>query len=321
METINILISSAGRRKQFISCFREDAAALGLALKIFAGDMRPEWSPACQQADQSFSVPRCTDPGFIPALLDLCKKNTLGLIVPTIDPELDPFSEHRHAFAAIGTKVVIPSPEVVALARDKWALVKRLEAANIPTPRTVLLNEYRLDPSLIPSPVIAKPRGGSASVGIVRPRSQDELANLPADDYIVQEAWRGSEFTVNMYADCQGKLRCAIPHERLEVRSGEVSKAITRRMPALEDAALSLARLLRPVGSICFQAIVKPSGEFCIFEINARFGGGFPLAHKAGARFTRWILEETLGLPPSSNNDWKDGVVMLRYDSAVFIDG
>ncbi len=319
MDTIKILISSAGRRNQLMNCFREDALALGLPLKIIAVDSRPEWSPACQQADQFYSVPKCSDSAFISAILDLCARNEIRLVVPTIDPELAPFSEYRHAFSAIGTRVVIPPPEVIALARDKWALSKWLEAANIPTPKTVLLTEYRRDPSVIQSPSIAKPRSGSASIGIIRPRLLEDLADLPAGDYIVQEAWHGTEFTVNMYFDRQGRLRCAIPHERFEVRSGEVSKAITRRMPALENAALSLARSLSPVGPICFQSIFKPSGEFCIFEINARFGGGFPLAHKAGARMTRWLLEETMDLPLSSNNDWKDGVVMLRYDDAVFI--
>jgi carbamoyl-phosphate synthase large subunit len=55
-----------------------------------------------------------------------------------------------------------------------------------------------------------------------------------------------------------------------------------------------------------------------VFEINARFGGGYPLAHQAGATFSQWLLEEVAGLPATANDRWQDGVLMLRYDSAVF---
>jgi len=42
-------------------------------------------------------------------------------------------------------------------------------------------------------------------------------------------------------------------------------------------------------GAICFQAIVGADGPV-VLEINARFGGGFPVTHRAGARFTQWLL-------------------------------
>src|SRR3546814_1692610 len=75
-----------------------------------------------------------------------------------------------------------------------------------------------------------------------------------------------------------------------------------------------------PRGALCFQAIVDDNGDASVFEINARFGGGYPLAHRAGAAFGRWLMEERLQLPSSANDDWRNGVTMLRYDAAVFID-
>ena len=58
-----------------------------------------------------------------------------------------------------------------------------------------------------------------------------------------------------------------------------------------------------------------------VIEINARFGGGYPLSYAAGADFPAWLLEDVLGLSSSANADgWRDGVVMLRYDDAVFVD-
>jgi carbamoyl-phosphate synthase large subunit len=71
-------------------------------------------------------------------------------------------------------------------------------------------------------------------------------------------------------------------------------------------------------GALCFQAIVNDSGEAAIFEVNARFGGGYPLAHRAGGAFSKWLLEEALGRACSATNDWLDRLMMLRYDAALF---
>src|SRR3546814_1829214 len=81
-----------------------------------------------------------------------------------------------------------------------------------------------------------------------------------------------------MFFDRSGGLRAAIPHERVQVRAGEVEKGITRRVPRLEALARRIAAILpAPSGALCFQAIVAPDGEASVFEINARFGGGYPL--------------------------------------------
>jgi carbamoyl-phosphate synthase large subunit len=43
------------------------------------------------------------------------------------------------------------------------------------------------------------------------------------------------------------------------------------------------------------------------------------LAHHAGATFAKWLLEEASGRPSSAHDNWREGVVMLRYDAAVFL--
>ncbi len=318
---MNLIVTSAGRRNHLIECFREDAVRLGIPLRVLAADHLPESSPACLQADARFAVPPCTDPGYVPRLLEICADQEVSLLIPTIDPELVVLAEQRAKFAALGTHVVVSMPDVVALCQDKLGTAARLVAAGIPTPQTLTLADYLRDPSALPQPVIAKPNSGSASVGIVRPQHPSALADLHPEGYIVQELWQGREYTVNVFFDRAGRLHCAVPHERLEVRAGEVSKGVTERIPALEDAAQKLAAALPGArGPLCFQAIIAPSGEIAVFEINGRFGGGFPLSHRAGARMSQWLLEEACGRPLSAHNDWRAGVMMLRYDAAVFVD-
>jgi carbamoyl-phosphate synthase large subunit len=171
--------------------------------------------------------------------------------------------------------------------------------------------------------VLIKPRSGSSSIGIRVVSSPEELAALELGaDQMVQELLRGDEYTVNLFFDQAGRLRCAIPHRRYEIRAGEVAKGVTRRHPDLERIAWGLGAALEGArGALCFQAIVDAAGVPGVFEINARFGGGYPLAHRAGAPFAQWLLEEITERPPSAHNDWQDGILMLRYDHAIFRDG
>jgi carbamoyl-phosphate synthase large subunit len=315
-----VLFSSAGRRVELIRCFRADAAALGIDLSVLASDMRPPWSAACQEADACFEVPRCTAPDFVETLHGICARWEVDLVVPTIDPELDVLCRQVDAFRAIGTEVVIAAPAVVGLARDKLRTAEFLCANRIPAPRTVAAEAFDPHGGDWSWPVLVKPRAGSSSIGVRRldrPSAWPEAGSLEGN--AVQERLEGAEYTVNLFFDRGGALRCVIPHLRHEVRGGEVSKGITARHDALEAIGWSLGRLLPGArGPLCYQAIVDRAGRASVFEINARFGGGYPLAHHAGATFARWLLEEAVGLEPTCHNDWRDGVRMLRYDAALF---
>ena len=315
-----ILISSAGRRVELIRCFRNGAAHLDIDLRVIAVDVDPAMSAACQVADVAIRVPRCDGAEFIEALLEICTRQGVDLVVPTIDPELEALSMQAARFREIGVDLAVAAPEVVRLARDKLRTAHFLAGRGVPAPRSGRLDEVTADPDAWRWPLMVKPRSGSSSVGIRILSSPDQLTGLGASpEYLAQELLRGEEYTVNMFFDRAGRLLCAIPHLRCEVRAGEVAKGITRRHPALESIAWALGEALPGArGALCFQAMVDDTGRAVVFEFNARLGGGYPLAHHAGARFAQWLLEETTGRPLSAHNHWQDGVLMLRYDHAVF---
>jgi carbamoyl-phosphate synthase large subunit len=315
-----ILISSAGRRVELIRCFRNGAAHLDIDLRVIAVDVDPAMSAACQVADVALRVPRWERAEFIDALLGICLQHHVDLIVPTIDPELEPLSAHVARFREIGVDLAVAAPEVVRLARDKLRTAHFLASRGVPAPRSGRLDEVTADPGAWPWPLMVKPRSGSSSVGIRILSSPDELSGLGGSpEHLAQELLCGEEYTVNMFFDRAGRLLCAIPHLRLEVRAGEVAKGVTRRHAALEAIAWALGEALPGArGALCFQAMVDAAGRAVVFEVNARFGGGYPLAHHAGARFAQWLLEEATGRPLSAHNHWQDGVLMLRYDHAVF---
>jgi carbamoyl-phosphate synthase large subunit len=124
-------------------------------------------------------------------------------------------------------------------------------------------------------------------------------------------------------ANRQGRCLCAVPRRRIEVRGGEVSKGITVRNERIMKLAAQICETLPGAyGPLNIQLFHdEATGDLNVIEINPRFGGGFPLAWQAGAKFPKWIIEEILGRPSTAAFDeWADQLVMLRFFSAVFVE-
>ncbi|WP_343517617.1 ATP-grasp domain-containing protein [Sphingomonas sp.] len=315
---LTMLLCSAGRRVSLLRAFRRAAADLHVDLRIIACDVQPEWSAACRLADLAVRVPYADDPDYIPAIEEICREHDVGLAVPTIDPELLPLAAARERLAAAGTTVSVSGVPVIEICRDKLDTATFLARHGIPVPRTVDLalagaQDWN-------GPAIVKPRHGSAGRAITRIDSLAELPGTETEPMIVQELLEGEEWTVNVYFDGAGALRSVVPHRRVQVRAGEVEKGVTGWQPQLIEIAEKMAACLPgPYGALCYQAIIAADGSAKVFEINARFGGGYPLADYAGASFARWLIEERLGLPSTAANRWTAGVAMLRFDAAIFV--
>jgi carbamoyl-phosphate synthase large subunit len=315
-----ILVSSAGRRVELMALLREDATRLGLQPRIVATDTNPVVAPACLAADVYYEVPPTNDKSFIASLVEVCRKEGVRLLVPTIDSELQPLARDRAALVERSVFLNLSSLASLVVTQDKAKTARVLSEAGIVVPKTAPINEVIAEPSAWEWPLIAKPVSGSSSVGVSQVGSASELETLEKirSDLIVQEFVRGPEYTVNVFVDDAGRCRSIVPHFRRQVRGGEVSKAITVKNAVLADVAGKIVKAIPGFfGAICFQAIVGPDGP-AVLEINARFGGGFPIAHRAGARFTQWLIELAAGLPSSISDEWSDGVWMLRYDSAIY---
>ncbi|NHF73083.1 ATP-grasp domain-containing protein [Paracoccus sp. 12-3] len=281
--------------------------------------MQPELSSGCMLADHAHQVPRCTAPDFIDRIEDIVRANGIRLIVPTIDTELMAYAEAAPRLAAAGAYVHVSPPEVIAVVRDKTRTMEVLAAADLPVPDTCSEAELRAEPDRLGWPVFGKPVGGSASRGL---GSYDSFAVLPdsfPEPMMFQPVLKGPEYTVNIFVDRAGQLQTVVPHLRIQTRAGEVEKGRTTRRADLRALAEGIVRALPQArGVLCFQVIDDAARGPRIIEINARFGGGYPLAHHAGAHFADWLMAELAGRPSGASDDWRDGVTMLRYDDAVF---
>jgi len=319
-----VLFTCIGRRVSLLKAFRDAARRLGRRIR-FCGTDVTGLSPALQCCDEAFLVERTTHPRYVRQLLSIVKKHGVRLIVPTTDLDLRVLAVHRSRFERLGCHVLVSEPEVVEICRDKRLTRRFLVRCGFDGPRT-LSPRSALEADRkgqLTWPCLLKPWDGSAAKGntIVRNRKELLFFARQVPNAICQEMVEGTEYTCDVYVDFEHRVRCVVPRRRIEVRSGEVSKAqVVKDRRIMKSAAEVVRRLGAGSGVITVQLFVTKRNVIKIIEVNPRFGGGAPLAIRAGADFPRWILQELSGQRPRIVFDgFQDGLVMLRYDSEVWL--
>ncbi len=318
MSELHILFTGTGRRVELLQAFRRAAVRLGVRLRLYGADMAAN-APASAFCDHTRRICAMRDKDYIPQLLEICRRDRIDLLIPTIDTDLIVLSENRERFAEIGTKVMISSPEMVALCRDKNNTYDFFLSCGLQAPEPV--NDYRKYTG--PYPCFIKPKDGSSSINAFKVEEARELEAYAAriGDYIIQPFIDGTEYTIDIFCDFDGNPVYIVPRERIAVRSGEVLKTrITLDERMIEEAKRLIERF-RPCGAITVQLIrQRGSGEDYYIEINPRYGGGAPLSMKAGADSPEAVMRLMLGEKLGYRGDGiRDGAVFSRFDQSICI--
>lgn len=319
----NILFTSVGRRVSLLNSFRRAAGQLKISAQFFGTDTN-ELSPAFQFCDNKLVVRPIKDKGYIPDLLKIVDKNKIKLLVPTIDTNLLVLAENKERFARLGCHVLVSEPDIVRICQDKRKAYRFMKKNGFDTPVTMSVRSALAKKNL-GWPTLLKPWDGSASRGVTVVNNRQELLvfSRRTPNCIVQEFIEGTEYTCDVYVDFDMKVRCVVPRRRIEVRAGEVSKGQVIKNEAIMNRAAEFAKALKAgPGVITVQCFLRSDGRIVFTDINPRFGGGVPLAIKAGANFPKWILEELTGRKLRIKFDgFKNNLIMLRYDAEVWLDG
>ncbi len=315
----NILITSAGKRVALTRYFKETLCRFYPGAKVFTTDMNPEMAPAGYVSDGCFKVPRVTSPDYPDILLNICKKNEVGMVIATIDTELLLLADLKESFRRLGIMVIVSDRNFVEVCRDKRNTGSFFERHGIRVPREI--DKYH--PTF---PLFAKPYDGSLSTNLHYIKTVDELTQEILDDpkllfmeYIDKKVYQ--EFTVDMYYGKDNRVKCIVPRERIEIRAGEINKGRTVKNGILTFLKEKLGYVKGCVGCICVQLFFHPETEDMVgIEINPRFGGGYPLSFMAGGNYPELLIREYFrGEDICYSDNWKDGMLMLRYDDAIYV--
>ncbi len=317
---MNVLLTSIGRRVSLARAFRRELAARTPRGRVLGTDISAS-SAGFVDADAGFIVPRSSAPEYVPHLLELVRREQVSVLVPLIDGELEVLSRERERFLREGCHVIVSDPEQVALTRDKARSAALFRELGFAAPRVFGAADLSA-PDALPYPVFLKPSDGSSSIGAVRVETPEELRfhMERTTSPVVQSFEAGEEFSIDVFCDLRGSVRCVVPRRRLETRAGEISKGLTVKDRALMASAAGLVtRMGGCRGCITLQCF-RRGGEHVFFEANLRFGGGFPLTYAAGGNYPGWILRMVGGEEVPAFDGWRDALLMLRYDDAVFVE-
>ena len=173
-------------------------------------------------------------------------------------------------------------------------------------------------------PILCKPKRGSGSRGIELWETESQIKELDkvenlhySSDYIFQEYLPGTEYTIDVLCDLEGKVLSVIPRKRLQIKAGISSKGKIIRDKKIEDSCRILCKKLRVKGPVCIQMKEDINGTPKFVEINPRVGGGTYFATLAGVNFMKIILD-------MMNNDdiyieEPKEITVLRYYEEVVV--
>ena len=305
---MNILFTGVGRRIELLQAFRSAALVLNKELKIYGSDMAGT-VPALAYCDYTRKVVSMKDSAYIQNLLDICLKDKIDLLIPTIDTDLLVLSENKEKFEIIGTRVMISDPDKIRICRDKNNTSQFFADCGLHAPIPVNdWKEYKSD-----FPAFIKPKDGSGSINAYKVENEEELKVYAEqiEDYIVQPFIYGREYTIDIFCDWEGNPISIVPRERIQVRAGEVLKTRICMDSTMINEAKVLCKAFKPCGPMTVQLIKDE-------DINPRFGGGAPLSMKAGARSAEAILR-LIDREEVDQQEIADGSIYSRFDQSVCI--
>lgn len=278
--------------------------------KIVATDMQLS-APALTAADVKIQVPAVYDPKYIDITLGICKEHKIDALLCLNDLELPILAENKAKFEALGVTVIVSDPEVIDICFDKYKTAQWVESIGLNAPKTyVRLADAKaaLAKGEIAFPLFMKPRWGSGSIGLESIADVEELDiyyNLlmkkikktilatasVGDEYImIQEKLGGKEFGLDVMNDLKGNNIAVSVKQKLAMRAGETDKATTVNLPEVREMGASIGRNLKHFGNLDVDIMQRANGDYCVLELNPRFGGGYPFSYEAGVNMPKAII-------------------------------
>ena len=313
---------SAGTRNKIIQYFKKALAGQG---NVVAADMQPT-APAIYEADRHYIIPGIHAPGYMDAVLEICRKEKINGVLSLIDPELSVLARNEEAFKALGTTVIGSSYALCEMSLDKMQMYRFCRNHGFDTVDSwdnLAGFQKAVSSGQACFPVYVKPRCGSASEGVVKANDMAAVEALltqakQENSMMIQQALEEQEIGADVYIDMiTGEVVSIFTKKKLLMRAGETDKAVSIHNKKLFDLIEKFAAEAGYRGEIDIDILVN-GGKYCISEVNPRFGGGYPHAYECGADHMKLIVNNLAG---SANQKkigaYEDGVCMMKYSEIM----
>lgn len=290
--------------------------------KIIGADM-DRYSLGLQRSDKGYVVPKATDDAYLDKILEICKTESVKVLIPGSDAELLKIAENRSFYEDRGITPLINDTDVIELFQNKQKGQLFLEQKGFDVPLHKHFDPW--DESYYP--VIIKPSlgtGGSRFVFVAQNREEFEFFKgfLERNGCVPMfQKYVGSgenEYTVGVLTSFEGDLLGSIAIKRrlvgrlstlytiknyrdssepIRISTG-ISQGVIEQFPEVRKKAEEVAQKVGSKGPINIQCRVTSEGVF-VFEVNPRFSGTESLRALAGynapdALIRKHVLGETV---------------------------
>jgi carbamoyl-phosphate synthase large subunit len=292
--------------------------------------------------DRFYKVPRAKDEGFISALLDICERERVDVILPQVTGELLSIAASKRALEETGARVALSDPHAIEFANNKCRLLSVANEMNDLCPSFYSVKgwgELEKAAGHLGFPFVIKPpeSNGMRGFRIVYDRidrkrefyeekpdnsvvTMEELYSILGESFpelLVMEYLPGPEYSVDILSDDESVL-AVVPRKRDQIRSGITFKGSVEKR---EDIIASSVRLTKKIGlrfAHGLQYKENGNGVPMLIESNPRVQGTMVLSTVAGANVIYGAVKLALGESiPTFDIKWD--ARLLRYWGGVGI--
>ena len=262
-------------------------------------------------------VERADSKFYIESLLNVCKKYSVDLIIPTSEPELRFFLNEDIIGSLDGTPVLIVNKKTLTIGFDKALTSDFLKSSGLSYPWTTLVSEGM--PKAFPCIIKKRYGSGSKEIMVVDEEVVDYYSTKRPDDlwqeYLSPD---DQEYTCGLYRSKAGEIRTIILKRRLDGSLTDYGE--DRENMEIEVMLNWLAELLDLQGSINPQLRLTERGPV-MFEINPRFSSTVMFRHLLGFKDLLWSINEIAGRPIEDYIPPKIGTRFYRASQEVILQG
>lgn len=346
MKDLTVLITAAGNvfMPGTTACLKNNGER---KIRLIGADMNDD-KTMLEMLDAYYPVPRGDDPAYVDVLLDICKMESVDIVLPIMSVELESLSRNKNKFSEIGTAVSVSDIEALEIANDKLKLMDYLSEKGIDCPRYYRINniaELKKYAQMLGYPakrICVKMTHGSGSRGFrildskvnkyerfvhEKPSSAiislEEMTDILSTssalpEMIVMEYLSGAEYTVDLLAD-KGKVLYNCSRRSLNMDNSIMLDGIIDSKPEVLDICRKLTESLGLDGNIGFDVKEDENGKPYVMECNPRITAGIPMFKAAGINLPYLCVKKILGeeLPILSI---KEGMKMKRRYMEMYCD-
>lgn len=306
--SIGFLFLGGAKRVTMARMIKEACRARGFEARITGYELDAN-SALALEGDIVEGI-RWSDPAIYADLDEVCSTRDIDIVIPFVDGAVGVASDFVRHHSSTPVFAPVSPRGITDRMFDKCAAAELFESLSLPIPATYVEG----------APVgrlIAKPRFGSASKGIVEINTLQKLYEIKADRnrYLVQERIdHREEITVDCYVGvASGSVVAVSPRLRSEVSGGEVVRTETLDEPDVEALVRRTLAATGLRGAVTVQLIRDlDNGRLMIMEINPRLGGGAVASVHAGVDLPGLIVDDFLGRQLAVQTA-QPGVETVRY--------